>query len=314
MILFDPTVAALYVHVNLGLCAHMRNKVGMTELPFRPRRSCLYMPGSNERALEKARGLPADALIFDLEDAVAPDEKAAARDRVAEAVKAGGFGSRELIIRVNGADTEWGADDVAMVKAVRPDGVLIPKVSRAADIEFGAAADLPIWAMIETPLAILGIAEIAAAPNLSAMVMGTNDLAKDMHAKLRPQRAGFATALSLTVMAARAHGKIVIDGVFNSISDDAGLAAECEQGRELGFDGKTLIHPDQLDAANRIFAPSRSAIQDAEAIIAAFAQPENADKGVIDLDGTMVERLHLAEAQMLVAMAEAIAAQNAAED
>lgn len=282
----------------------------MTDLTFRPRRSCLYMPGANERALEKARSLPADVLIFDLEDAVAPREKPAARDQVAEAAKAGGYGAREIVIRVNGADTEWGADDMAMVKDVRPDGVLIPKVSRAADIGFGADADLPVWAMIETPLAILSIAEIAGAPKLSAMVMGTNDLAKDMHAKLRQQRAGFVTALSMTVMAGRAHGKIVIDGVFNSIGDDAGLAAECEQGKAFGFDGKTLIHPDQLDAANRIFAPSRSALKDAEAIIAAFAEPDNADKGVIDLDGTMVERLHLGEAEKLVAMAEAIAARD----
>ena len=280
----------------------------MTELSFRPRRSCLYMPGSNERALEKARELPADVLIFDLEDAVAPREKPAARDQVAEAVKQGGYGPRELVIRVNGADTEWGADDIAMVNTVRPDGVLIPKVSQAADIGFGAETDLPVWAMIETPLAILNIAEIAAAPKLSAMVMGTNDLAKEMHAKLRQARLGFVTALSMTVMAGRAHGRIVIDGVFNAIGDDAGLAAECEQGKAFGFDGKTLIHPDQIEAANRIFAPSRNALQDAEAIIAAFADPENADRGVIDLDGVMVERLHLAEAEKLVAMAEAIAA------
>lgn len=282
----------------------------MTELAFRPRRSCLYMPGANERALEKAKSLQADVLIFDLEDAVAPREKPGARERVAEAVKAGGYGAREIVIRVNGADTEWGADDMAMVKAVRPDGVLIPKVSQAADIAFGAEAGLPVWAMIETPLAIVSIAGIAAAPKLSAMVMGTNDLAKDVQAELRQKRAGFVTALSMAVMAARAHGNIIIDGVFNSIGDDAGLAAECEQGREFGFDGKTLIHPDQLDAANRIFAPSRSALQDAQAIIAAFAEPENAARGVIDLDGTMVERLHLAEAERLVAMADAIAAQD----
>ncbi|WP_299321354.1 CoA ester lyase [Parasphingopyxis sp.] len=280
----------------------------MTELSFRPRRSCLYMPGANERALEKARSLPADVLILDLEDAVAPREKPAARDQVAEAVKEGGYGPREVVIRVNGADTEWGADDIAMVKAVRPDGVLIPKVSQAADIGFGAETELPVWAMIETPLAILNIAEIAATPELAAMVMGTNDLAKEMQAKLRQARLGFVTALSMTVMAGRSHGKIVIDGVFNTISDNAGLAAECEQGKAFGFDGKTLIHPDQIEAANRIFAPSRNALQDAEAIIAAFADPENADKGVIDLDGVMVERLHLAEAEKLVAMAEAIAA------
>ncbi|QLC24661.1 CoA ester lyase [Parasphingopyxis algicola] len=286
----------------------------MTDPAFRPRRSCLYMPGANARALEKAKSLPADVLIFDLEDAVAPDAKAAARDQVAETIAAGGYGGRELVVRVNGADTEWNADDLAMVKAARPDGLLIPKISRAADIDGASEADLPIWAMIETPLAILNIAEIAAAPRLSAMVMGTNDLAKDMQARLRSGREAFATALSLTVMAARAHGKIVIDGVFNGIGDDAALAGECEQGRELGFDGKTLIHPDQLDAANRIFAPSRTALQDARAIIAAFAEPENAGKGVLEVDGAMVERLHLAEAERLVALAEAIAEREAARD
>ncbi|MEM8694969.1 MAG: CoA ester lyase [Pseudomonadota bacterium] len=286
----------------------------MTEPAFRPRRSCLYMPGANARALEKAKSLPADVLIFDLEDAVAPREKPAARDQVAEAVKGGGYGAREVVIRINGTDTEWAADDLAMVKATLPDGVLLPKVSHAADTDGAVGADIPIWAMIETPLAVLNIAEIAAAPKLSAMVIGTNDLAKDMQAKLRQKRAGFVTALSMTVMAARAHGKIVIDGVFNSISDDAGLAAECEQGREFGFDGKTLIHPDQLETANRIFAPSRSALDDARAIVAAFAEPENTDKGVIDLDGTMVERLHLAEAERLIAMADAIAAREQPED
>ena len=285
----------------------------MTKLSFRPRRSCLYMPGANERALEKARTLAADVLIFDLEDAVAPREKPNAREQVAAAVKAGGYGARETVIRVNGADTEWGADDIAMVKTVKPDGVLLPKISKAEDIDFGAATKIPVWAMIETPLAILNIGEIAASKKLAALVMGTNDLAKEMQAKIRPQRSAFETALSLTVMAARAHGKIVIDGVYNSISDEAGLASECEQGREFGFDGKTLIHPDQLEAANRIFAPSRSALDDAKAIIAAFAEPENEGKGVIDLDGTMVERLHLAEAEGLVAMADAIAAREEAD-
>jgi citrate lyase beta subunit len=285
----------------------------MTDPTFRPRRSCLYMPGANARSLEKAKTLPADVLIFDLEDAVAPAAKVEARDRVAEVVKTGGYGAREIIVRVNGADTEWGADDLAMVKGVLPDGVLIPKISHAADIDHAADADLPIWAMIETPLAIFNIAEIAAAPKLSAMVMGTNDLAKDMQAKLRPGREAFVTALSMTVMAARAHGKIVIDGVFNAISDEAGLASECEQGREFGFDGKTLIHPDQLDASNRIFAPSRSALENAQAIIDAFAEPDNADKGVLDLDGAMVERLHLTEAERLVALAEAIANQEQAD-
>lgn len=279
----------------------------MTKTKFRPRRSCLYMPGANARALEKARTLPADVVIFDLEDAVAPSVKDEARAQVADAVKAGGYGPREVIIRINGLDSDWASDDLEMVGAVKPDGVLVPKVSRATDIDEAAGIGVPVWAMIETPLAILNIADIAAAPDLSAMVMGTNDLAKDMQAKLRPGREAFVTALSMTVMAARVHGKIVIDGVFNPISDDAGLAAECEQGREFGFDGKTVIHPSQLDAANRIFAPSRSALADARATIAAFADPANANKGVLEIDGVMVERLHLAEAERLVALADAIA-------
>ncbi len=286
----------------------------MTQPQFRPRRSCLYMPGANARALEKAKTLPADVVIFDLEDSVAPSVKAEARELVAEAVRAGGYGLREVIVRINGLDTEWSADDLKMVKAVATDGVLIPKISHAKDIDRAADVGVPIWAMIETPLAILNIAEIAAAPDLAAMVMGANDLAKDMQAKLRSGRAAFVTALSMTVMAARAHGKIVIDGVFNTLSDDAGLASECEQGREFGFDGKTVIHPDQLDASNRIFAPSRSALEDAEATIAAFADPANADKGVLEIDGVMVERLHLAEAERLVGLAEAIAEREQTDD
>lgn len=279
----------------------------MTKAEFRPRRSCLYMPGANARALEKAKTLPADVVIFDLEDAVAPSVKGEAREQVAEAVAAGGYGAREVVIRINGFDTEWAADDLKMVKAVKPDGVLIPKVSRPQDIGDATGIGVPVWAMIETPLAIFNIADIAAAPGLSAMVMGTNDLAKDMQAKLRPGREAFLAALSMTVMAARVHGKIVIDGVFNAISDDAGLASECEQGREFGFDGKTVIHPDQLETANRIFAPSRSALADARATIAAFADPANGNKGVLEIDGVMVERLHLAEAERLVALADAIA-------
>lgn len=282
----------------------------MTETAFQPRRSCLYMPGANARALEKAKTLPADALIFDLEDAVAPDAKGAARDQVAEAVKTGGYGEREIIVRVNGMDSEWAADDLTMVKAARPDGVLVPKISHAADIDGAAHIGLPIWAMIETPLAILNIAEIAAAPVLAGMVMGTNDLAKDMQAKLRPGRAAFVTALSMTVMAARAHGKIVLDGVFTAIGDEAGLAAECEQGRDFGFDGKTLIHPSQLDICNRVFAPSSADLEDARVIIAAFAAPENAGKGALKVDGAMVEHLHLQEAEQLVAMAAAIGARE----
>ena len=291
----------------------------MTASVHRPRRSCLYMPGANERALEKVKSLQADTLILDLEDAVAPDAKPDARAAVVAAVKAGGYGHREIVIRINGLDTEWGADDLKAAAAAGADAVLAPKVTTGDDIrtldaalsEAGAPVDLDLWVMIEMPLAILNISEIAAAANgtrLTTFVMGTNDLAKETRARMTPDRLAFQASLSLSVLAARAHGLVAIDGVFNNIKDEDGLVAECEQGCDLGFDGKTLIHPSQLETANRVFAPSPADVEQAQAVIAAFADPENAGKGVLKVNGKMTELLHLEEARRTVDMADAIAA------
>ncbi len=286
----------------------------------RPRRSCLYMPGANPRALEKAKTLPADALIFDLEDAVAPDAKLEARQTVCEAVKAGGYGKREVVVRINGLDTEWGLDDLKAAVEAGPDAILAPKVIDGGDIDrlddamsrAGAPEDMGLWVMIEMPKAILNIKDIAEAvgrTRLAAFVMGTNDLAKEMRAATdAPVRTGFQSALSLSVMAARAYDLLAIDGVFNDIKDEAGLEAECEQGVKLGFDGKTLIHPAQLDITNRIFAPTPEDVSQAKDVIDAFADPENAGQGVIKVNGKMTELLHLEEARRVVAVAEAIAA------
>ncbi len=288
----------------------MRESVGMTERA-RPRRSCLYMPGSNARAMEKAKTLDADVVLFDLEDSVAPDAKEAAREAVAGAIRAGGYGDRELVVRINGVGSPWIEEDLAAVRDSRPDAVLLPKVEQAEDVDKASEAGLPVWAMIETPRAILGVDAIAAAPALSVMVVGTNDLAKEMGARLTPGREAFQTALSMTVLAARAHGRTAIDGVYNAIGDEEGLTAECEQGLTLGFDGKTLIHPSQLAACNRIFSPSEEALAEARAVIAAFADPANKGAGVLKVDGKMAERLHLEQAEALVAMADAIAAREA---
>jgi len=277
------------------------------------------MPGANAKALEKARTLAADVLILDLEDSVAPDSKELAREQVAAAVKAGGYGKREVIVRVNGLSTPWGKQDIAAACAARPDGILVPKVESGAQVrELDAAltdAGLPknalLWANIETPRAILNIAEIAAAKRdtrLACFVMGLNDLAKETRALQRPGRAAFQTPLSMCVMAARAEGIAAIDGVFNDIADAAGFEAECRQALEFGYDGKTLIHPSQVDAANTVFAPTAEEVARARAIIAAFALPENAGKGVIKVDGKMTELLHMHEARRVVAVAEAIAA------
>ena len=279
----------------------------MTETRFRPRRSCLYMPGSNTRALEKAKSLDADVLIFDLEDAVAPDAKAEARDQVAQTVRDGGYGQREIVVRVNSLESEWGDDDLTAIVPAGPDAILLPKIESAAGIG-KAHRGIPLWAMIETPLAILNIAEIAVADGLEAFVMGTNDLAKEMRAQPDAERTVFHSAMAASVMAARAHGLVAIDGVFNDIGNEGGLAAECEQGRAFGFDGKTLIHPSQLESCNRIFAPSDEEVVSARAIIDAFAQPENAGKGVIKVDGKMTERLHLEQAEQCVVLADAISA------
>ncbi len=289
----------------------------------RPRRSCLYMPGANARAIEKAKGLAADSVIFDLEDAVAPDAKAEARTAVCAAVKAGGYGKRELVIRINGLDTEWGLEDLKAAVAAGPDAILAPKVIDGGDIDrlndamsrAGAPETMGLWVMIEMPKAILNIQEIAEAvgrTRLTAFVMGTNDLAKEFRAiNNPPERTAFQTALSMSVMAARAYDLLAIDGVFNDIKDEHGLIAECEQGRVMGFDGKTLIHPSQLEATNRIFAPSPADVEQAHAVIAAFADPANASKGVLKVNGKMTELLHLEEARRVVDVAEAIKALEA---
>lgn len=286
-------------------------------MSIRPRRSCLYMPGANTKALEKAKSLPADVLLLDLEDAVAPDAKEEARANVAAALRSGGYGKREVVVRANSLTTPWGLADIAAIGPLAPDGLLAPKVESAAEvIELDAAmtkAGFPqtarLWVMIETPRAILNIAGIAAAARttrLAAFVMGTNDLAKEMRAKPGPDRAPFWAALSLAVTAARAEGLTAIDGVFNDIANVAGFEAECRQGLAFGFDGKTLIHPSQLELCNAIFAPTEDELARARAVMAAFAAPENAGKGVLKVDGKMTELLHLEEAKRVVAVAEAI--------
>lgn len=281
--------------------------------PIRPRRSVLYMPGSNARALEKARALPADGLILDLEDAVAPDSKEMARRQVCEAVKARAFGQRETVIRVNALSTAWGEEDVAAAVNAAPDAILIPKVSRASDlgeVEMRAPG-IALWAMIESPRAILDITAIAGTRGaLTCLVMGTNDLVKEMHGRHTRNRDNLAAALGLCVTAARAFGLAAIDGVYNDIADLDGFRESCLQACAYGFDGKTLIHPSQLEPCNEIFAPSRAEIDEARKIIATFEQPENRGKGAISIDGRMVERLHAEIAQATIALADAIAAQE----
>ncbi|KAA2237096.1 HpcH/HpaI aldolase/citrate lyase family protein [Salinarimonas soli] len=290
---------------------------------IRPRRSVLYMPGSNARALEKARTLPCDALILDLEDAVAPDVKEAAREAVCAAVRAGGYAPREVVIRVNGLDTPWGEADLAAAAGAAPDAILIPKVSHPDTLvslgarlrRLGAPERTRVWAMIETPLAILRAEAIASAAHdvdtrLSCLVMGTNDLAKETRARFVPGRAPMLPWLATAILAARAYGLDILDGVYNALSDERSFRAECEAGRDLGFDGKTLIHPNQVAAANETFAPAPDEVEHGRAIIAAFEKPENAAKGAISLDGRMVERLHAEMARRTVALADAIAARG----
>jgi len=284
---------------------------------FRPRRSCLYVPGANARAIEKAKSLPADAVILDLEDAVAPDEKAGARDAVLDAVDDRAYGAREVVIRVNALETEWGRDDLNMAVSAGVDAVLVPKITRGKDVrainrflnDAGASPELGLWVMIETPLAVLNIKKIAKASaktRLSGFVMGTNDLAKELDAEPTPDRLAFLFSLSAALAAARAYGLAVIDGVYNDINNDAGLLAECRQGRVLGFDGKTLIHPAQIETANRVFSPSEAELSHARNVVAAFARTENRGKGVISLNGQMVELLHLQQAERLIAIDDAI--------
>jgi len=281
----------------------------------------LYMPASNARALDKARALAADALIFDLEDAVAPDLKPAARDQIGAATRQGGYGGRELLVRVNGLATAWGRADLRAAAAMAIDGVLLPKVEsaetvRAAEailVEEGAPAKLAIWCMMETPLGMLHAEAIAgASPRLGGLVMGTSDLAKDLHAAHTRDRLPLLTALGLCLLAARAYRLAIVDGVHLDLADDAGFAAACRQGRELGFDGKTLIHPKTIAAANQTFAPSRDEVAWARRIIAAHGDAVAAGQGVVLVDGKLIENLHVESAQRLVALADQIAALDGA--
>jgi citrate lyase subunit beta / citryl-CoA lyase len=285
----------------------------------RPRRSVLYMPGSNARALEKARGLDADALILDLEDAVAPDAKERARDQVCAALRAGGYGHREIAVRINGLDTPWGEKDLAAAAAAAPDAILVPKVESAAmlaEVErrlggAGAPDSTALWCMLETPRGVLNAAEIARASARQAVwVMGTNDLAKDLHCLHTPQRLPLLASLSLCLLAARAAGLVVLDGVYNDLEDADGFAAACRQGLELGFDGKTLIHPGQIAACNASFSPDADEIERSRRIIAAFEVARAEGRGVAVVDGRMVENLHVENARRVVALAEAIAARG----
>ncbi|MCC7045591.1 MAG: CoA ester lyase [Alphaproteobacteria bacterium] len=287
----------------------------------RPRRSMLYMPGSNARALEKGRALAADGLILDLEDAVAPDAKAQARELVAAALRGGGYGRRELVVRVNALNTAWGQADLVAVARSRAHAVLLPKVesadtvrqAEAALLAAGAPAELAIWCMMETPRGVLAAAEIAGAtPRLACLVMGTSDLAKDLHALHTRDRLPLLTGLGLCLLAARANGLAVLDGVYLDLADDAGFAASCRQGRELGFDGKTLIHPKTIAAANAAFAPAPDELDFARKLIAAHASAEAAGKGVVVVDGKLIEALHVQSARRLVALADAIGDMNRA--
>jgi citrate lyase subunit beta/citryl-CoA lyase len=285
------------------------------------------MPGSNARALEKARELPADAVILDLEDAVAPEAKAAARDLIKKTVQKGGFGDREVLVRINGLDTRWWVDDLHAVAEARPDAVLIPKISdphqlqdlAARIVDMGTDPHIRVWAMMETPLAMLRVGEIAAAAldsetRLSGFVMGTNDLAKDTRARIVPGRAPMVPWLMSCVAAARAYDLAILDGVYNDLGNAEGFAQECAQSRDLGFDGKTLIHPRQIEPCNDAFSPAREEVDAARKIIAAFDLPENAGKGVIQIEGRMVERLHAEMARRTVAIADAIAKRTPARE
>ena len=278
------------------------------ELRQRPFRSVLYIPASKPRALEKARSLPVDAIIFDLEDAVTVDEKITARATLKEALDLGGYGARFKIVRINGFDTKWGSDDAAAVKDMGADAVLLPKVAHPADLDALAAitGDLAIWAMMETPRGMMNAGEIAAHPKLEGMVMGTNDLAKELQCRARADRMPMLTSLQLCLLAAKAEGLVIVDGVYNAFKDDAGLKVECDQGRDMGFDGKTLIHPAQVAVTNEAFAPSAEEIDLAKRQIAAFEETEAAGQGVAVVDGRIVENLHVASAGEILAKAKAI--------
>lgn len=280
----------------------------------RPFRSVLYIPGSKERALEKARSLATDAIIFDLEDAVTPAEKASARALLAQTLATTDYGPRARIVRINGFDTEWAEADLDVIAQASPEAILLPKVGSAADIEAlslrldarAETAQTRIWAMMETPQGIINAAEIAAARRMAGFVMGTNDLAKELNCRFRADRLPLQHALQTCLMAARAHGLVAIDGVYNAFKDEDGLRGECEQGRDLGFDGKTLIHPAQLAITNAVFAPDDAAIELARRQIAAFEEAEARGEGVAVVDGRIVENLHIVTARAVLARAEAI--------
>ena len=272
----------------------------------RPYRSALYIPGSKDRALDKARGLPVDVILFDLEDAVSPDAKVAARDTLYAALAGGGYGSRLKIVRINALDTEWGPADAAAVAAMDCDAILLPKVNGPADVDALATLvpDLPIWAMMETPQGILNAAAIAAHPRIAGLVMGTNDLAKDLHSR---GRASLTMSLQMCMLAAKAAGIVALDGVYNAFKDEDGLRAECAEGRDMGFDGKTLIHPAQIAIANAAFGPTEDEIDLARRQIAAFETAEAEGQGVAVVDGRIVENLHIVTARATLAKAETIA-------
>ena len=276
----------------------------------RPLRSVLYIPGSKPRALDKARGLPVDAIIFDLEDAVSIEEKEAARETLAAALKDGGYGARMKIIRINGLATPWGADDAKAALNMDADAILLPKVSTPADLDAlaGITGDTPLWAMMETALGMLNAGQIATHPRLQGMVMGTNDLAKELQSRPRADRLGLQSGLGLCLLAAKAHGLAIIDGVYNAFKDEPGLDAECQQGRDMGFDGKTLIHPAQVDIANAAFSPSEADVDLARRQIEAFEAAEASGQGVAVVDGRIVENLHIVTARETLAKADAIAA------
>ncbi|MGJ4914062.1 HpcH/HpaI aldolase/citrate lyase family protein [Bradyrhizobium oligotrophicum] len=288
---------------------------------IRPRRSLLFMPGSNARALEKGRNLPADGLILDLEDSVAPDAKAAARDQIAKAVAADGYGKRELLIRINSLDTAWWSDDVAMAGQAATDGILVPKVSTVQDLrlvtdrlaEVGADPALKVWAMIETARAVLDADLLAATVHedgsrLAGFVFGPNDISRETRIRMLPGRSTMLPMISHCILATRAHGLEILDGPYSDFANTDGFAQECIQARDLGFDGKTLIHPGQIDACNAIFTPPADEVAAARKIIAAFELPENASRGAIQIEGRMVERLHAEMARRTIAIADAIAA------
>ena len=276
----------------------------------RPYRSVLYIPGSKERALEKARGLACDAIIFDLEDAVAPDAKVEARATLRAELDKGGYGNRAKIVRINGFDTEWGKEDVAAMVGADIDAILMPKVGSAAQLDDLAALipDVDLWAMMETPMGMLNAAEIAAHPRLKGFVMGTNDLAKELNTRFRADRLPMMGGLHMCLIAAKAYDVVIIDGVYNAFKDEDGLRAECDQGRDMGMDGKTLIHPAQLAVANDAFAPSDAEIDLAQRQIAAFEEAEASGQGVAVVDGKIVENLHVVTAKGILAKAEAIKA------